>query len=91
MGINLRGHMKTGFKDKVDSQSPKKFKNPWDFTAPAYDERTSCFINAGTHHGVGKNQPVGTEGNPKGADAVPKGRIETLKVANVSYETLEAQ
>lgn len=39
----------------------KKIKNPWNFDQPPYDQRSSCFINAGTHHGVGKTQPVGSK------------------------------
>lgn len=39
----------------------KKIVSPWDFTQPEYDQRSSCFINAGSHHGVGKPQPVGTK------------------------------
>ena len=35
--------------------------SPWDFSCPPYDQRSSIFMNAGTHHGVGKRQPVGTE------------------------------
>lgn len=83
--------MKSGFKDKVDSKETKKFKNPWDFTQPAYDQRTSCFINAGTEHGVGKKTPVGTQGNPKGPHAIPMDRVDTMRVDNMKYETLESQ
>lgn len=43
----------------------KAIKNPWSFAAPAYDHRSSVFINAGSHHGVGHKQPVGHEGSPK--------------------------
>lgn len=39
----------------------KKVKSPWSFEQPEYDQRSSCFINAGTHHGVGKTQPVGSK------------------------------
>lgn len=50
--------MKTGFKDRTEI-TEKKSPNPWNFDQPDYDERSSCFINAGTHYGVGKAQPVG--------------------------------
>ena len=40
-------------------------KSPFDFRCPQYDQRSSNFINAGTHYGVGINQPVGHTGNPK--------------------------
>ncbi len=39
----------------------EKNKKIWNFDQPSYDERSSCFINAGTEQGVGKRQPVGTE------------------------------
>lgn len=38
-----------------------KNKKIWNFVQPAYDERSSCFMNAGTEQGIGKRQPVGTE------------------------------
>ncbi len=79
--------MKTGFKDPIaiKNQEPKDKpqdgkKTPWDFTCPQYDQRSSCFVNAGTYYGVGHNQPVGHEGNPKSkADVLPKGSVSTLK------------
>lgn len=40
-------------------------KSPWDFTCPQYDQRSSCFVNAGTNYGDGHRQPVGHFGNPK--------------------------
>jgi len=65
----------------------KNVKNPWDFTQPVYDERSSCYINAGTKHGVGKPQPVGTlKHNMKGA--VPIGRPPQLKVDEVPTRNL---
>ena len=80
--------MKTGFKDpiKIKNQKPmdkpKDGKNsPWDFRCPQYDERSSCFVNAGTHYGIGHRQPVGHHGDPKlRADTLPFGRPETLEV-----------
>ncbi len=83
--------MKTGFKEpnSIKKQDPKDQpvdgkKSPWDFRCPQYDQRSSCFVNAGTHYGVGMNQPVGHEGNPKvRVDTLPYGRINTMKVADV--------
>lgn len=79
--------MKSGFHDPVKSKEDPKSKpvdgkkSPWDFTCPEYDQRTSCFINAGTKRGVGHNQPVGHTGNPKAKVAVlPFGRVDTMKV-----------
>jgi hypothetical protein len=58
-----------------------KSKSPWDFTQPVYDDRSSCYMNAGTHRGVGKRQPVGHEGNPKErVPALPFGRPKQMKV-----------
>jgi len=55
-------------------------KSPWDFRCPQYDQRSSNFINAGTHYGVGINQPVGREGNPKArVDVLPYGRVKTMR------------
>lgn len=65
----------------------RKIKSPWDFTQPKYDERSSCYINAGSHHGVGKTQPVGSEKHSmKGA--VPIGRPPQLKVSEVPIRNL---
>lgn len=45
---------------------PKDGKNsPWDYRCPQYDQRSSCFIEAGTDYGVGHTQPVGHKDNPK--------------------------
>lgn len=84
-----RINSKSGFKDPAAIKSqrpedkPKDGKNsPWDFRCPQYDQRSSNFVNAGTHYGVGINQPVGHVGNPKSsADGImPKGRITTMRV-----------
>jgi hypothetical protein len=74
--------MKTGFSDPVkDGTKTKRIKNPWDFTSPAYDERSSCFVEAGTSHGVGHKQPVGHTGNPKKDVAcLPRGKVRTMEV-----------
>lgn len=63
---------KSGFKDPTvireqrEKDKPEDGKqSPWDFRCPQYDQRSSNFINAGTHYGVGRNQPIGHEGNPK--------------------------
>lgn len=69
--------MKTGFKETVKLTESKKMKDPWNFEQPAYDERTSCFINAGTYHGVGKKVPVGKESDSS-PYAVPMGKVKTL-------------
>jgi hypothetical protein len=79
--------MKTGFKDPtaIKNQRPEDKpkdgkKSPWDFTCPQYDQRTSNFVNAGTHYGVGHKQPVGHQNDPKQrVDVLPFGRPSTLK------------
>lgn len=64
--------MKSGFKDpaSIKNQKPKDKpidgkKSPWDFRCPQYDQRSSCFVNAGTDYGVGYTQPVGNSCDPK--------------------------
>jgi len=71
--------MKKGFKDPlaVKNQSPPDTRitdknSTLGFRCPQYDERSSCFVNAGTHYGVGHTQPVGHNGNPK-YEGVPMG------------------
>lgn len=84
--------MKSGFKDPtaIKNQHPKdkpidgKPETIWDFRCPQYDERSSCFVNAGTHYGIGHRQPVGHAGDPKSSVPVlPKGRVNTMKVDEV--------
>ncbi len=83
-----RGIMKSGFRDPsaIKKQDPKDVseksaKSIWNFEAPQYDQRSSCFVNAGTHYGVGHNQPVGHEGNAKQhVDVLPFGRVNTMRV-----------
>ena len=67
------------FKDplKIKTQDrPDKPKNGkpdvWNFAAPSYDQRHSCFINAGVDYGIGHRQPVGHEGNAN-MEGVPRG------------------
>jgi len=86
-----RINSKSGFADpdRIKSQrpedKPKDGKNsPWDFRCPQYDQRSSNFVNAGTHYGVGINQPVGHFGNPKQkVDVLPFGRPTTMRVDEV--------
>lgn len=79
---------KSGFSDPIkikeqrELDSPVDGKNsPWDFRCPQYDQRSSNFINAGTHYGIGRNQPVGHHGNPKQrVNTLPFGRVDTMIV-----------
>jgi hypothetical protein len=85
--------MKTGFKQpiKIINQEPKDKPDEgkslgWDFTCPQYDQRTSCFVNAGTKYGVGHRQPVGHHGDPKmHVDMMPIDRykVDTMEVEKV--------
>lgn len=77
----------TGFADpaRIKEQNPNdkpvdSVKTPWDFICPQYDQRSSNFVNAGTHYGVGHRQPIGHEGNPTmNADVLPTTRKNTLQ------------
>ena len=73
--------MKTGFKNPIEVKGEtKSVKSPWDFKQPEYDERSSCYVNAGSHYGVGHKQPVGHSGNAKSkVDILPKGRVKTMQ------------
>lgn len=68
-------------KNQRPEDKPKDGVNsPWDFRCPQYDQRSSNFVNAGTHYGVGHKQPVGHEGNPKQrVDTMPFGRPKTMQ------------
>lgn len=87
--------MRTGFNDpkKIRSQKPKdrleadfsetSHRLLWDFACPQYDQRTSCFIKAGTDYNVGHRTPVGTKevkGHLTSSKIIPFGRINTMKV-----------
>lgn len=65
-----------------------KKKSPWNFEAPCYDERN--MISAGDNYGVGFNQPVGREGNPKtSSDVLPFGKVKTMQVDNMPEGKLD--
>ena len=81
----MDSHFKDAIKIRKEKPEPKPKdgkNSPWNFTAPEYDERSSCFVNAGNHYGVGHRNPVGSEKhNPK--SAVPYGRKPTMEVDEV--------
>lgn len=85
----LRGNMKDSFKvtnkDKGDYDPKEGKKSPWNFEQPKYDERSSCFVNAGTYHGVGINQPVGSKEN-KNTEVFPKCFDKNIKPKNYEYD-----
>lgn len=80
--------MKSGFKNPIaiKKQHPKDHPNDakstwWDCQQPQYDQRSSCFVNVGTHYGVGHNQPIGHIGNPKSkVDVLPSGHHNGMEV-----------
>lgn len=82
--------MKTGFKDPIAvKDESKKMKSPWNFDCPHYDERSSCFVNAGSHYGVGHRQPVGYKGNPSQmAATLPEHKAKTMKIDDVPHRNL---
>lgn len=77
----------SGFADplKIKNQNPKDqpkdgINSPWDFRCPQYDQRSSNFINAGTHYGVGHRQPIGHTGPAKQeVPTLPCHRVNTLQ------------
>lgn len=85
--------MKTGFKQTLEPKSPeKKLKSPWNFEAPSYDERTSCYVNAGTHYGSGFRQPVGSSVNAKqNVEVLPRGKVDTMETVSKSNKNLPIQ
>ncbi|HMH10169.1 MAG TPA: hypothetical protein VK553_05630 [Candidatus Nitrosopolaris rasttigaisensis] len=85
--INSESHFSdpARIKEQREIDKPVDGKNsPWDFRCPQYDQRSSNFINAGTHYGVGINQPVGHKGNPvQHVPALPQGRVNTMRIDEV--------
>jgi hypothetical protein len=84
---STRKNANSGFADpdRIKEQNPKDkpkdgVPSMWDFRCPQYDQRTSNFINAGTHYGIGIKQPIGHTGNPKRTvDVLPQGRMNTTQ------------
>lgn len=71
----------TGVKEQNEGCKPEDgVKSPWDFRCPQYDQRSSNFVNAGTHYGMANAQPIGRQGNPKAeVAALPRTRMNTLQ------------
>lgn len=88
----MEGKMKTGFKDPIALKPGKKHKSPWDYRCPLYDERTSCYMNAGSHNGIGHRSPVGHTGPVKQrVSTLPYGRIETMQTSYVPPKQLDQE
>ena len=72
------------FKDpiKIKNQKPQdEKKSPWSFKCPQYDNRSSCFIKAGTDYGMGFRQPIGSTDAPKSkVDVLPKNGALRMEV-----------
>lgn len=78
--MNTHFNDPTRIKSQKPENKPKDGKNsPWDYRCPQYDQRSSCFVKAGTNYGVGHAQPVGTSVHSS-KSAVPYGRVDTLKL-----------
>lgn len=74
--------MKTGFKGPLQPKQTQRKEAPWDFRMPEYDERTSCYVNAGSHYGIGQRQPVGHMTGAKNVvEALPQKDQEMVFVA----------
>lgn len=79
--------MKTGLKNKIAVKDDKSIKSPWNFDAPEYDHRSSCYVNAGSHYGVGHRQPVGTSLHNMGGK-VPVGKGMGMTVDEIPMKNL---
>lgn len=86
-GRSTLKNTKSGFSDpdRIKEQNPQDkpkdgIKSPWDFRCPQYDQRSSNFINSGTHYGIGMKQPIGHKGDPKQhVDVLPQRRVNTTQ------------
>lgn len=67
------------FKNELAPKDIKRAQSPWNFDQPEYDERSSCYVNTGSHYGVGYRQPVGKfKASNKGGVPVGKGMGMTV-------------
>ena len=84
--------MKTGFNDPIARKPGKTQRSPWDFRCPPYDERTSCYVNAGSHNGIGHRNPVGHSGQVKHrVPTLPYGRVSTMETSYVPPKQLDLE
>lgn len=81
------------FKNPIAPKIKKeKKKSPWDYRCPTYDERTSCYVNAGSHFGIGFKNPVGHTEKPKTrVPTLPFGRVATMEVDEVPRQNLKQE
>lgn len=84
--------MKTGFSNPIAIKEGKHKKSPWDYRAPLYDERTSCYVDAGSHYGIGHKNPIGHKGAVKQRVAtLPYGRVNTMQTSYVPPKMLDQE
>lgn len=84
--------MSTGFPNPIEPKSAKSIKSPWNFDCPPYDERSSCYVNAGSHQGVGHKNPIGhKDGVKQHVPAMPMGRHKTMKDDEVPHKNLRLE
>lgn len=70
----------------------EKKTSPWNFNQPPYDERTSCYVNAGSHWDTGFRNPVGRIGGPKQrVDTLPYGKHKGMKDTEVPHKNLRVE
>ncbi len=82
-----RKNNNSGFADpaRIIDQNPRDFpvdsiQSPWDFSCPQYDQRSSNFVNAGSHFGIARRQPVGHTGPAKqSVPTLPLSRVSTTQ------------
>lgn len=87
--------METGFKNPIEPKgNSRDRKSPWNYEQPHYDERSSCYVNAGSHYGVGHRQPVGhKDGAKQQVDVLPWNRkmVKTMEVSRVPHQNLDVE
>ncbi len=85
--------MKTGFHDPdMNKIKEKSQRSPWNFDQPPYDERSSCYINAGSHRGVGHKNPIGhTDGVKQRVPTLPYGKHKGMKIDVVPRKNLNLE
>lgn len=83
--------METGFKQILGPKGKEK-KGPWDFRCPTYDNRSSCYMAAGSHLGVGHKNPIGHTGEVKQrVETLPYGRVATPTLSHVPPKKLDQE
>jgi hypothetical protein len=80
------------FKDPIARRKGKEKETAWDYRCPTYDERSSCYVNAGSHWGLGFRNPTGHKNAPKTrVETLPFGRPPTLEVTEIPTRNLRQE